>query len=35
MTADLEGAFEDSRLPETARAAAARHDLLVRLRLQG
>jgi predicted nucleotidyltransferase len=34
LTAELEQAFADSRLPETARAAAAMNDLLVRIRLQ-
>jgi predicted nucleotidyltransferase len=35
LTAELERAFEHSHLPETARAAAAVNDLLVRLRLKG
>lgn len=34
LTAELERAFEESRLPETARAAAAMNDLLVRVRLK-
>ena len=34
LTAELERAFHESSLPETARAAAAINDLLVRLRLQ-
>jgi predicted nucleotidyltransferase len=33
LTAELERAFEESRLPETASAAAAMNDLLVRVRL--
>ena len=34
LTAELERAYDESRLPETARAAAAMNDLLVRVRLQ-
>jgi predicted nucleotidyltransferase len=33
LTAELEREFDESRLPESARAAEALHDLLVRLRL--
>ena len=35
LTAQLEQAYEQSRLPETASGAAAMNDLLVRIRLQG
>ncbi len=35
LTAELEQAFDESRLPETARGSAALNDLLVRLRLNG
>lgn len=34
LTAELEKAFEESQLPETARGAAAMNDLLVRIRLR-
>jgi len=34
LTAELERAFEESRLPETASTAAAMNDLLVRVRLK-
>ena len=35
LRAELQQAFEESKLPETPRAGAALHDLLVRLRLMG
>lgn len=34
LRAELQQAFEESRLPETPTGAAALHDLLVRLRLK-
>lgn len=34
LRAELQQAFEESKLPETPASAAALHDLLVRLRLK-